>query len=99
MACARQAMSLCFKASRESQPARRSKDGSSRCYMLQPPGPEICEYLACFCRPDCDEGILRSTHGFSPTMCRWRIERAEGVHGRVTGSRAVLDCCSKGRGQ
>jgi hypothetical protein len=25
-------------------------------------------------------------------MCRWRVERAEGVHGRVTGSRRVLDC-------
>ena len=31
-------------------------------------------------------------------MCRWRIERAEGVHGRVTGSRRVLDRCSKGAG-
>jgi hypothetical protein len=83
--------------------------------MLQPRGREICEtnqlfhegsYLAIiemnisrFCRPDCDEGILRSTNSFSPAMCRWRIERAEGVHGHVTGSRRVLDCCSKGRGR
>src|SRR3981189_3333257 len=43
MACALQAMTLCFKAYRQSQPARRSKGGSSRCYMLQPRGPEICE--------------------------------------------------------
>src|SRR6267378_4127879 len=43
MACALQAMTLCFKAYRQSQPARRSKGGSSRCCMLQPRGPEICE--------------------------------------------------------
>src|SRR5437016_2032146 len=60
MACALQAMTLCCKAYRQSQPASSSKGGSSRCYMLRPRGPEICETcLACFCRPDCDEGILR----------------------------------------
>src|SRR5438045_7697702 len=38
-----QAMNFCFKSYRHSQPVRRSRGGSSRCYMHQPRAPEICE--------------------------------------------------------
>jgi hypothetical protein len=31
-------------------------------------------------------------------MCRWRIERAEGVHGRVTGSRRGARLLLEGAG-